>query len=105
MTSRRDSTDGGAQDPERRGSSVRSRWGRDGRPSTAVVEAVADALGREPFELSPLQHHVDADALDALAAGRTGDVGDGVCITFQYEGFDVAVDSDGVVLISPVAAD
>ena len=105
MTSRRDSTDGGAPDAERRGSSVPSRWGRDGLPSTAVVEAVADALGREPFELSPLQHHVDADALDALVASRTGEGGDGLRVTFEYEAFEVTVDSDGGVEIRPVEVD
>ena len=105
MTSRRESTDGGATDAGPDESQAPSRWGRNGRPSTAVVEAVADALGREPFDLSPLQHHVDADALDALVASRTGEDGDGVRVTFEYEEFEVSVDSDGGIEISPVAAE
>ena len=105
MTSRRDSTDGGATDAEPRDAQAPSRWRRNGQPSTAVVEAVADALGCEPFDLSPLQHHVDADALDALVAGGTDDDGDGVRVTFEYEEFEVTVDSDAGVVISPVGVE
>jgi len=105
MTSRRDSNDGGATDAERRETQVPPRWGRNGRPSTAVVEAVADALGREPVDVSPLQHHVDAEALDALVAHQTAEGANGVRVTFEYEEFEVTVDSDGGIEISPVAAD
>lgn len=105
MTSRRDSTDGGAPDLGLGKSQVPPAWGRNGRPSTAVVEAVADAQGREPIDLSPLQHHVDADALDALVASRTDEDGAGVRVTFEYEGFEVTVDSDGGIDTSPVAGE
>lgn len=54
-------------------------------------------------DLSPLQYHVDADALDALVTSMTN--GDGVLVTFEYEGFEVTVDSHEGVQLRPVSVD
>ncbi|HKJ58855.1 MAG TPA: HalOD1 output domain-containing protein [Halobacteriales archaeon] len=105
MTRRRDSIDGGASDVDRGERQNPSGWERNGRPSTVVVETVAAALGRPPEELPPLQHHVDADALDALVTRRTGDDGDGVRVTFDYEEFEVTVDSHEGIQLRPASVD
>ena len=67
-------------------------------PSVAVVEAVAVASDREPTAVEPLVETVDPDALNALVAA-----GGETCstVTFEFIGHDVAVQSNGVVLVGP----
>lgn len=65
-------------------------------PSTAVVEAVATAEGRDPGDVpEPLYESVDTDALEAMIASM--DEGQ---VTFTYHGYEVAVDADGDVTLS-----
>ncbi|WP_247730830.1 HalOD1 output domain-containing protein [Halovivax limisalsi] len=62
---------------------------RDRDLVVAITDAIADATGREPFELEPLYETIDPEALSALFAEReTADVS----ITFQYEGHAVRID-------------
>jgi hypothetical protein len=65
-------------------------------PSTAVVEAVALATGRDPLELPLLQEALDTDALDALVA-HSADAS--TRISFTYGGVDVVVDSAGSIVV------
>lgn len=75
--------------------SVRSGWDGGERPSTVVVEAVAAAIGRDAASLSPLDRHVDTEALDSFLTSATGP-GDGCLgVSFDYEGVEVTVDTDG----------
>ncbi|MFB6108369.1 MAG: HalOD1 output domain-containing protein [Haloplanus sp.] len=74
----------------------RYRWTESGRPSMALVDAVADATDREPTEIAPLQHCVDTDALDALFDGS---LDTDLHVTFEYDGVYVVVESNGVIEI------
>jgi len=67
------------------------------RPSTAVVERVADLEGVDSFRLEPpLNDVIDPDALDALFAGRSPTAG---YVSFEYCGYTVAVQDDGNVAV------
>lgn len=64
-------------------------------PSTAVVEAVANAEECDPADLkTPLYDHVDPDALDAFVASPADS-----CVRFEYHGYEVRIDGDGGVTI------
>jgi len=74
-------------------------------PSAAIVDAIAELTGREPGELIPLYESVDADALDALvrstlSAEHRGDTQ----VSFRYHGYDITVQSYGVVTLDAVEA-
>lgn len=76
-------------------------WLPSNEPSTAIVTAVADATGREPTDLPPLHHHIDADALNRLLTRGAVD-GDGpVQASFSYAGVGVTVDSAGTLEVHP----
>ena len=61
-----------------------------------VVEAVADAAGVDPFELTrPLGDVIDVDALARLVSQSQQPIR----ITFCYEGYDVTVRSDGQISV------
>lgn len=75
-------------------------------PSAAVVETVADVVGRDPTEIGPLYDSVDPDALDSLftATGSSPTCGDGY-VSFAFAGRSVAVHADGDVIVrSPVGS-
>ncbi|AHG04020.1 hypothetical protein HALDL1_10725 [Halobacterium sp. DL1] len=74
----------------------RSDWTSYGNPSTAVAEAVAEATGKEQTELDPLQHSVDADALDALL---TNSDSPRLELSFTHDGVDVRITGAGVIEI------
>lgn len=69
-------------------------------PSTGVVEAVADASGRDPTALGPIYETIDPDALDKLIRSKrerrpAGDVS----VSLTYVGYDVTVRGDGSVVV------
>ena len=68
-------------------------------PSAAIVDAVSEATGRQPTDVPPLQHYVDADAIDALLDGNG--CGTNVCVEFLYDRTRVTVDSAGNVDVLP----
>jgi hypothetical protein len=70
----------------------RDQWTGYDNPSTAVVEAVAEATGRTQTELEPLQHYVDADALDALC---TTSGTERLELTLRYESTEIHVTNRG----------
>lgn len=82
-------------------------WTAVGRPSHAVVTAMADVRDVDPVELEPLYHDVDLEALDALCdRDRDGDC----TISFRRGAYEVVIESDGSCSIygqdeSPVDAD
>lgn len=66
--------------------------------STSVVFALAAAEERDALELDrPLSDVIDPDALDALFTPVDGD--DTAEVSFQYQGTDVTVRSNGVIEI------
>lgn len=80
-------------------------------PSQAVVEAVADAEGIDPVELSPPEYEtlydaIDPSALDALFAPRSNgaDRADGT-VVFPFCRYLVTVRADGTVTVEPAGAE
>lgn len=69
-------------------------------PSTAVVEAVAAATGRDPTTIEPLYERIDPDALDALvgANGTTPD-SENVSVSFSFAELLVTVQRNGEVVV------
>lgn len=52
--------------PGKGGETVYHDWIEDGSPSYAVITAVAEATGRRPEDLRPLNDVIDPDGLDVL---------------------------------------
>ena len=74
-------------------------WDDAAPPSVGIIEAVAAATAQHPADLSPLQRHIDTDALDSLL--RTG--GSGVVrISFRYDTVEVMAASDGALVVRPL---
>ncbi|MGQ3412202.1 HalOD1 output domain-containing protein [Natrinema sp. LN54] len=73
--------------------------------SQAVIEAVAEAEGVSPTEISPpayepLHAVVDPAALDALFADRHNGASRSLgTVSFPFCGYDVTVSQDGTVLL------
>lgn len=82
------------ESPESDDGIFRSDWTTYENPSTAIAEAVAEATDRRQTELAPLQHCVDADALDALLANSESPR---LELSFTYEGVDVRITGAGVI--------
>lgn len=85
---------------ERPDSPAWHNWTDGGPPSVAVVEAVADATGRDPLELPSLSGTVDPDALNSILApetARNGSGGNTVQVSFEYAEVVVMVDSTGLI--------
>lgn len=71
-------------------------WSEYTYPSTAIVESVADAVGRDQSTLARLHDYVDCDALDALV---TGESTDDLELSFVYDDVHVTVVGDGRLLV------
>lgn len=68
--------------------------------SQLVVEAVADAEGVDPLELSsPLYEVIDPDALDQVFAVTSTDGRRDGQVTLSYNGYEVTVCGDGYVTV------
>lgn len=70
-------------------------------PVFAVVSAVAEASGTDPFELPPLNEVIDPEALNDLFASRPEASVEKVA--FRYAGYDVAVHGNGDVRVALAA--
>ena len=65
-------------------------------PSVAVVQRVADTMGRQPTDLPErLYEAVDPEALDTVLASGDEDV----TVRFNFCGFWVRVSGDGTVAL------
>lgn len=68
--------------------------------SDSVVEAVAEAEGVDPLELTPpLFEVIDPDALDQVFAPTPTDGRMEGQVTFSYKGYNVTVHGDGYVSV------
>ncbi|WP_252699659.1 HalOD1 output domain-containing protein [Natronosalvus vescus] len=68
--------------------------------SQSVVEAVAEAEGVDPLELSPpLYDVIDPDALDQVFAPTSMESRMEGEVTFSYNGYEVTVCGDGYVTV------
>lgn len=74
---------------------------RDETPSTAVIDAVADAADVDPADLgTPLYDVIDPDALDNLFSDRhNGMPRANGHVSFSLLGYDVTVYSGGQVVV------
>jgi hypothetical protein len=78
------------------GPSVVKSVERSGRPSVAVVEALAALEGDEPYETEfVLRDFVDPDALDTLVTD-----GESITVEFVVRGYHIEVHGDGTVVAS-----
>lgn len=72
-------------------------WTDGVEPGVRIVEAVADATGRDPTTLPALQESVDVDAMNRVLA--SGD--DRIHVTIAYAGHVVEVDASGTITVLP----
>ncbi len=72
------------------------------RPSTAVVNAIANHEDASADEIGPrLYDAIDPDALDSLFRARVdGQDRDGGKAVFSYRGYEITYESDGVVHVA-----
>lgn len=73
------------------------------RVCVAVVNAVADAKGVSPVDVSPpLYDAIDLDGLEAFVASMTRGPGESAGrVEFSYSGYEVTVAGDGLVSVTP----
>lgn len=67
-------------------------------PSEAIVTTIADRERVTETKLPPLYSDIDPDALDQLVTSRSGD---GVQISFTYNGYTVKVRDSDIIEITP----
>ncbi|MFC4440133.1 MULTISPECIES: HalOD1 output domain-containing protein [Natrialbaceae] len=71
-------------------------------PVVAVVSAVAEISGANPFELPPLNNVINAEALNDLVASERHSGLESV--SFEYAGYDVVVTGSGDVKVTSTAS-
>lgn len=76
-------------------------------PSTAVVETVAAAVGRDPTNIEPLYDVLDPSALNDLISSVESDrlSAEPTDVSFRYGNHIVTVRSDGEIIVAPLAED
>lgn len=87
-----------------RGDTVRTDFDwSEVRPTTAIVETVADITGRDVLRMEPLHDVIQTDALDAVFRPTDGTARDNAetSVTVQYLDFAVTVRGDGAVVVRP----
>ena len=72
-------------------------------PVYAVISAVAEASGTDPFDLPPLATVIDPEALNALFTSRSDS--SVRRIQFEYTGYEIIVRGDGAVYIQHTSED
>lgn len=78
----------------------RYEWTAFGRPSTAIVEGVADVTGCDPVDVSLSDHHLDAETLDALVAS-----GGDVSVSLTLDDAEVTIESGGTLEVRSVGTE
>ena len=63
----------------------------------AIVSSLASVLDIDPIELEPLQYSVDIDALNDVVDHANDEMN----VSFQFEGYDVSVSTDGTIDLTP----
>ncbi|USZ67697.1 hypothetical protein NGM10_13295 [Halorussus salilacus] len=79
---------------------VQADWSGCETLDAAVTSAISRATGAAVTDLAPLYEYMDPDALHAFVASMR-DRERETSITFEYEGHDVTVRSDGEILVWP----
>ncbi len=73
--------------------------GSDDLPTTAIIDAVAEAAGVDPLDLPPLFDLVDADALDQLFSHPNGTAEAETMLGFTVETWNVFVHAEGHIRV------
>lgn len=68
----------------------------------AIVTAIADVEDVSPCELDQLSRYVDPDSLDDLLASADEGVRTSARVEFEFPDAEVAVESDGTILVTPL---
>ena len=69
-----------------------------------IASTVAAVRGTDPLSLPPLYDCIDVDALEALFEGSRGRRSNAIgSVSFVYAGYDVTVDFDGWIRITPTS--
>ncbi|MDJ1432580.1 HalOD1 output domain-containing protein [Halostagnicola sp. A-GB9-2] len=84
---------------------IRYEWTETGRPSTAVIEAIAAVTDSEPVAMPSIYDFIDLEALDAIIANQSTGRTDTITVAFQYDDVHVTIGSDGSIEIRPPRAD
>lgn len=94
----------GADDPDGAPARTRQRFDwTETKPSTAVVDVVATALGVALTDVEPLYNAVDPDALDRIVVDPVGDRDTAaVEVSFTFADREVTVEGAGAVVVEPV---
>ena len=69
------------------------------QPAEVIAEAVADAEGVDPTELSPLYESIEPDALNRLFGQNGHQSNPDKAFCFTYEGWNVFVRGDGRIIV------
>lgn len=81
------------------GVKCRRQWTAETPLSVAVVEAVAEATGRDPTEIEPLNEYIDPDALNDLFEPRSDGDRSEATVSFPLEDHLVIVRGDGTIVV------
>ncbi len=68
----------------------------------AVVAVIAAATNKDPLELAPLHYTINGDALDDLFTNSITGTEMRGSTSFEYEGFEVTVFSEGRIEADPI---
>ncbi|WP_240147524.1 MULTISPECIES: HalOD1 output domain-containing protein [Halorussus] len=79
---------------------MQADWSGTETLDSAITCAISRATGETVTELAPLYEYMDPDALHEFVASMR-DRETETSITFQYEGHDVTVRSDGEIMVWP----
>ncbi|MFB6129803.1 MAG: HalOD1 output domain-containing protein [Salinigranum sp.] len=75
---------------------------RSGPVAVSVVTAIASLRGTAPTSVTPLAESVDVDAIEATYAQiRDGNLCLDGRLSFEHDGFGIAIDGEGVLHITP----
>jgi len=82
----------------------RERHASDGESiPVEIAREIAAARDVDPFDLPPLNGHVDIDALTSLIRTTDQQPSGHLRVSFRYHGCDVEVRGDGTVDVAPTA--
>lgn len=84
---------------------VRATWTPPEQPHEAIIEAIADASGRDPIALDPLYDSIAVDALDAVLTGARAPDRSDVRVSFCHDGLAITIDGNGTVTVTEAGED
>jgi len=68
-------------------------------PTAVIIDALAEASGKDPQALTPLYEYVDTKALDRLFVGHNGAAEAEALLSFKVENWNVFVKANGYIRV------